>query len=147
MSDIGTLLGTLKTTLAALTVTGGGKAFTQVLLSIDEVSPETFYSMPVAVLGNKDVANDRENPELGIEQVWIDIWTRDASTPGGKEQLVGDRGANDLAEKVRAAIAHQAAGNWMAGFSVVRISAPFKREVPSRGFVWNTRVTCEVIKG
>jgi hypothetical protein len=147
MSDIGTLLTTMQTSLRALTHSGGGKAFTQVLLSIDEVSRETFYSMPVAVLGNKEVSNDAENPELGTELIWVDIWTRDASTPGGKEQLVGERGCNDLVEKVRAGLAHQADGNWMAGLRITRISAPFKREVPNIGFVWNARVTWEVIKG
>jgi hypothetical protein len=147
MSDIGTLLAELKTTLAALTVTGGRKAFTQVLPSIDEISPQTFNSMPVAVIGNKAVNNDPENPELGTELVWVDIWTRDASTPGGKEQLLGQRGCNDLVEIVRAAVAHKAAGSWMAGTRVSGISQPAKREVPQQGFVWTARVTLTVIKG
>lgn len=147
MSDISTLLEAVITTLAALTHSGGGKAFTKILPSIDEVSPETFYSLPVAVLGNKDVRNDPENPELGTELVFIDIWTRDASTPGGKEQLLGERGCNDLVEVVRAALAHKADGDWMAGLSITGISRPFKREVPKQGFVWNARVTCTVIKG
>jgi hypothetical protein len=147
MSDISTLLDELKTTLAALTVTGGGKAFTQILPSIDDVTPETFLSMPVAVIGNKAVNNDAENPELGTELVWIDIWTRDASTQGGKQQLLGQRGCNDLIQIVRTAVAHKADGAWMAGFRVSGISQPAKRDVPQQGFVWNGRVTGTVIKG
>lgn len=154
MSARGDLLTAFKTKLNALLMSDGTtKAFTKVLISVDDVTPQTFYSLPVCVIGSKQSSWDDENPELGTFDVWLDMWTRDMATTGGKAQLTnsgpatGERGINELEERIVEDLSHFSNAPFFSACSLVGATEPERLSPDGKKFLYHKRITYQAVIG
>lgn len=146
MSSEGTLLQAFATRLAALTLASGGKVFAKIFEAIDKVSPESFYALPCAVLKTGSATWDDENPELGTTKLYVDVYTLDISTPGVSQQLIGERGLNDIREIMRRDVPHFAGGLFWSAVSLTDESESIAGEI-DRGGIWHMRMEFAVLRG
>lgn len=148
MADQTDLLTAVATDLRALVYPSTvNKIFTNVLTDAKQISPETFYTLPCGVLSMGEMASDPEEPDLGIDRVFLDVYLRDNSTPGGKEQTIGEKGANKLRQIIKDNYFYKAGDDYMAALSLIDMTAPEQFEVQNRGKVWTFRATYEVLRG
>lgn len=127
----------------------GSDIFTKVFPSYEDVPAEAFYSLPSAVIGYDDGTPDEENPELGTESLTVDCYVKDYAH-AGKDQLVGDTGAQAIIDYLRESYSYKAGDNYMVGMRLTSITTPVKLEAQKRNKkygIWTFRATYEVERG
>lgn len=141
----GKLLRAIADALAALTI-DGSKAFTRVIVGIDEITTDAFRSTPVCVLTEGDSSWDNENPELGTLTVNADIFTYEVASTRGVASTAYDRQLFDLVDLIRQSASHFTDGDFLSAVSMSRAGQPTRVQRDNLEY-WTVRVTFEVLRG
>lgn len=143
----GTLLQSVAAALKALTVgETSERLFSNVIVGVEDVTPDSVRTMPSCVLTLGDSTWDRENPELGTLSIYADLFTKENSTARGANVVATKRQLSSIADTIRLQAGHFAGGDFMAAVSLARVGQA--RRVSREGIaVWTMRLVFEVLRG
>lgn len=146
-NDVEALFTALRTKLLAVTLPDGSTPFDRVKYAADL---ETNYLAKVPetqVLSQEDRSWDGENPELGTQELQLDLFTRDITQKAGEAQIASDTGLNSLAKAVREQVGHSSGGPFGASTSLIGMQPPIREDVSNKVFRYRVRLTFEVLWG
>jgi len=90
---------------------------------------------------------DGENAELGSQEIFLDVWTRNLKQDAGAHQLDDNTLLESIGQAVREQVGHLSGQPFGAGTDLVRIETP-RRETPdTRIFSYRIRLVYNVLWG
>lgn len=90
---------------------------------------------------------DGENAELGEQEIFLDVWTKNLKQDGGEHQLTGNTLLEAVGQAIREQVGHLSGQPFGAGTDLVRIETP-RRETPDTNiFAYRLRLVYNVLWG
>lgn len=104
--------------------------------------------VPETQVLSQDTRNwDDENPELGKQQINLDLFTRDITQRAGSQQIVSDSGLSSCEDAIREQAGHLSGGPFGAGMNLISVEPPKREDVANKVFRYRVRLVYEIIWG
>lgn len=132
--------------LRSLTI-DGSRVFQRVVTSIEQINAQSFYTMPIAIVGLLEETWDNENPSLGTATVFIDVWVSDQTMTAGKVALVNDLGLIRITEVIVENLGVLVPDEYGANLVMTGTSAPDQLVDGQKRPIWTRRMTYRFLKG
>lgn len=141
------LFNALQTLLTSVTLPDASTPFDRIKLAADLDTNYLSKVPETQVLSQENREWDGENPELGTQELHLDLFTRDITQKAGEAQIVSDTGLNSLTEAVINQASNPIGGAFGAGCTLTLIEPPVREDVSNKVFLYRVRLTYNVVWG
>lgn len=90
---------------------------------------------------------DGENAELGRQEIFLDVWTRNLKQDAGAHQIEDNTLLESVGQVIREQVGHLSGGPFGAGTDLIRIDTPQRETPDTRIFSYRIRLVFEVLWG